>query len=128
MKVEREVDVCVVGLGGVGAMAAYVLAAAGRQVLALEAGPARTGQEYLMDELESSMVRNPWGATKFNQEVPTWRRNAQSSRQRTPYTQRMANGVGGSSLAYATISFRYHPDDFRVRSNTLARYGPNALP
>ncbi len=125
---EREVDICIVGLGGAGAIAAYGLAAAGRQVLALEAGPARTGREYVMDELESSMVRNPWGATKFNQEVPTWRRNASSSRSRTPYTQRMANGVGGSSLAYATISFRYHPDDFRVQTTTLGRYGPEALP
>ena len=128
MRVEREADVCIVGLGGVGAMAAAALAAAGRRVLALEAGPARTGREYVMDEIESSMVRNTWGAAKFNHEIPTWRPNALSATRPTPYTQRMANGVGGSSLAYAMISFRYHPDDFRVRSATLARYGAEALP
>lgn len=128
MKVERAVDVCIVGLGGVGAMAATALVAGGRQVLALEAGPTRTGREYVMDEIESSMVRNPWGTAKFNHEVPTWRPNMRSAVRRTPYTQRMANGVGGSSLAYAMISFRYHPDDFRVRSATLARYSPQALP
>ena len=64
MKIEREVDVCIAGLGGVGAVAAYGLALAGRQVLALEAGPRRTGREYVMDEFESSMVRNPWGDPK----------------------------------------------------------------
>jgi len=128
MTIERAVDVCIVGLGGVGAMAAAALTAGGREVLALEAGPARTGREYIMDEIESSMVRNPWGAAKFNHEVPTWRPNPGSAARPTPYTQRMANGVGGSSLAYAMISFRYHPDDFRVRSATLARYGPEAVP
>lgn len=39
VKIEREVDVCILGLGGVGAVAAYRLALAGRQILALEAGP-----------------------------------------------------------------------------------------
>src|SRR5262245_60188590 len=128
MRTAPEVDVCVVGLGGAGSMAAYALATAGRDVCAFEAGPTRSGREYVMDELESSMVRNSWGRPKFNHEVPTWRPNGRSAPQPIPYTQRMANGVGGSSLAYATISFRYHPDDFRTKSSTLARYGPEAVP
>ncbi|HYM70738.1 MAG TPA: GMC family oxidoreductase, partial [bacterium] len=128
MTTARDADVCLVGLGAAGAMAAYVLTGAGVRVVALEAGPPRSGREYVMDELVSSRFRNAWGETKFNQELPTWRRNAQSPRQATPYYQRMANGVGGSSLAYAAISFRYHPDDFRARSNTVTRYGAAALP
>jgi len=128
VRADGETDVCVVGLGAVGAMASYALAAAGRSVVGLEAGPMRTGGEYLMDELLSTMGRNPWGADKFNQEVPTWRRSVTAAREPTRFTQRMANGVGGSSLAYATHSFRLHPDDFRVYSNVLARYGPRVLP
>ena len=65
MKAQGEVDVCIVGLGAVGAMAAHVLATAGLEVVALEAGPARTGREYQMDELASSAGRNAWGDTKF---------------------------------------------------------------
>jgi gluconate 2-dehydrogenase alpha chain len=125
---DRETDVCLVGLGAVGGMAAYALTAAGRTVVALEAGPSRTGDEYIMDEIESTMGRNPWGATKFNRELPTWRRSPRASREPTRYTQRMANGVGGSSLAYATHSLRLHPDDFQIRSNVLARYGEKVLP
>jgi gluconate 2-dehydrogenase alpha chain len=53
---EREVDVCLVGLGAAGAMAAYVLTLAGMRVVALEAGPLRSRREYVMDELLSS-----WG-------------------------------------------------------------------
>ncbi len=125
---KKEGDVCLVGLGATGAMAAYVLTQAGRRVVALEAGPARSGPEHVMDELWSAAARNAWGAAKFNQELPTWRPNARSPRQPTPHTWRLANGVGGSSLPYAAMSWRFHPDDFQVRSNTIARYGPDALP
>jgi gluconate 2-dehydrogenase alpha chain len=128
VKVEREAEVCIVGLGATGAMAAGVLAAAGLGVVALEAGPPRTGREHLMDELAASNLRNVWGEAKINGEIPTWRPNARSERRRTPYHQRMANGVAGSSLVYGATSFRVHPDDFRVRTNTLRRYGPDALP
>jgi gluconate 2-dehydrogenase alpha chain len=128
MRAERETDVCLVGLGGTGGMAAAALTAAGMHVVALEAGPPRTGREHLMDEIASSNARNVWGAAKFNHEIPTWRPNATSDRRPTPHTQRLANGVGGSSLVYGAISFRFHPDDFRARSNTVARYGTAALP
>ena len=128
MPVEREVDVCLIGLGGTGGIAAAVLTAAGKSVVALEAGPSWTVHEHVMDEISSSNARNVWGAAKFNHEIPTWRPNARSPRRPTPYTQRLANGVGGSSLVYGAVSFRFHPDDFRARSNALARYGPDALP
>jgi len=128
MKVEREVEICLVGLGGTGGMAAAVLTAAGRNVVALEAGPPWSGREHLMDEISSTNARNVWGSAKFNHEIPTWRPHADGARQPTPHTQGLANGVGGSSLVYGAIAFRFHPDDFRVRSNTLERYGPGALP
>ncbi len=124
-----EVDVCLVGLGGAGGVAAYALTRAGRRVVALEAGPPLTGREYVMDELHSSMVRNTWGASKFNHEIPTWRPNARSPIQPvTPAHGLLSNGVGGSSPAYGGISFRFHPDDLCVRTNTLKRYGRAALP
>ena len=50
MKVEREVDGCIVGLGATRAVARR-LAAAGLNIVALEAGPPRTGHQHLMDEL-----------------------------------------------------------------------------
>lgn len=123
-----EADVCIVGLGAVGALVALGLADSGRKVLALEAGPLRPNSGLIMDELMGSMVRNEWGAAKFNGELPTWRLNADSPSRPMNLHARMGNGVGGTSWAYAGTSLRFHPDDFRVRTNTIARYGESALP
>jgi len=69
MRVEREVEVCLIGLGGTGGMAAAVLAVSGKSVVALEAGPSWTGHEHAMDEISSSNGRNVWGAAKFNHDA-----------------------------------------------------------
>ena len=44
-------DVIVVGLGPAGATAAYAMAKAGMKVLALEAGPQRSKEDYRLDEI-----------------------------------------------------------------------------
>ena len=126
--IRKEVDVCVVGLGGTGAMLAHVLAARGRDVVALEAGPMRGPDAFVMDEIMSTAVRNAWGEPKFNHEVPTWRPDAKSAARRAPGNSYLANGVGGSTVPYGATSHRFHPDDFAVRTNTVARYGASVLP
>ena len=40
----------------------------------------------------------------------------------------MMNGVGGSTIHYPAHAWRLHPADFRMRSNTIERYGQEALP
>ena len=40
----------------------------------------------------------------------------------------MANMVGGTSVHYGTQSWRFRPDDFTVRTDTIDRYGEEALP
>jgi choline dehydrogenase-like flavoprotein len=112
-------------LGAAGAVASFALTRAGRKVVALEAGPPRTGREYAMDELQCSRIRNTWGATRFTAEVPTWRPNAMQPTQPLRPFQKVANGIGGSSNVYGAVSWRFHPDDFRIRSNTIARDGPS---
>ena len=132
LRTAKAVDVCLVGLGAAGAMAAYGLTRAGRRVVALEAGPPRgdaASRPYVMDELQSPGLRNAWGDVKFNQEVPTWRPNADTPAQPvTPAYQLMPNGVGAATALYAAVSLRFHPDDFRVRTSTMERYGPAAIP
>ena len=58
-------DVCVIGLGAAGAVAAHVLAAAGARVLALEAGPTIDSGDARPDELLAPYALAGYGP-KFN--------------------------------------------------------------
>ena len=40
----------------------------------------------------------------------------------------MMNAVGGTSIHYYGNSWRFHPWDFKVRSETIKRYGASAIP
>lgn len=122
-------DVCIVGLGAAGGLAAQVLTAAGLRVVALEAGPFRTREDFPLDELSTHFFRNSLGP-KFNAEKPSWRPDARSAASPHAYASGwgMMNAVGGGSVHYQAQSRRFFPDDFRVRTNTIARYGEEALP
>jgi gluconate 2-dehydrogenase alpha chain len=43
-------------------------------------------------------------------------------------TLRDRNQAGGGTVHYGTVSWRFHEDDFRARSHTIARYGASAIP
>lgn len=124
----RSPDAVVVGLGPAGATAAYVLAKAGMQVLALEAGPFRTKEEYRLDEITESVFQRARLGPKFNQELQTWRRaEGEPTRQATYSLGKMNNGVGGT-IVYSAWLRRYMPSDFKTRSGIIDRYGEDALP
>jgi len=40
----------------------------------------------------------------------------------------MMNAVGGTSIHYWAQSWRLKPWDFRTRSESVRRYGPNSIP
>ncbi len=124
----ERADVCIVGLGPAGATAAYALTAAGMRVVALDAGPRRNKDEYRLDELSDSVFERASLGPKFNAELQTWRRSPTSPTQPATYSLgKMNNGVGGT-VVYSAWLRRYAPGDFRVRTDTIARYGEEALP
>jgi gluconate 2-dehydrogenase alpha chain len=125
-----KVDVAIIGLGAAGGIASYVLTAAGLDVVGIEAGPYYTLANFArqLDEIGGGSIRNQLGAAKFNQEIPTWRPDARSATRPVGDAIPMNNGVGGSSIHYGTQSWRYLPENFRVRSHNLERYGPSVLP
>jgi gluconate 2-dehydrogenase alpha chain len=125
---DRRADVVIVGGGAVGAFVAHALVERGLEVVLLEAGPARTGRERAMDELLATAFRNEGGATKFNDEIPTWRRRPGDKAIRAVMSQGLETALGGNSVAWGAVAMRFYEDDFRVRGATVARYGEAAIP
>lgn len=123
-----KTDVVLIGLGGAGGIASYVLTNAGLNVVGLEAGP-RTGKDdFIKGYDEILKTTNPFGAPKWNKEIPTWRTNPDVEATQAYGAAGMANAVGGTTLHYTAQSWRFRTDDFLVRSTTIDRYGEDAIP
>ena len=57
----------------------------------------------------------------------TWRPNTNATAHPIP-SQNNGNEAGGGTVHYGALSWRFHEDDFRVRSATIERYGEAAIP
>jgi gluconate 2-dehydrogenase alpha chain len=125
-----KVDVLVIGIGAAGGIAGYVLADAGVKVVAIEAGPRLSNEDFLANDDEiSGSVRHWTGEPKYNKELPTWRPDAKSPTAPPPVPPvPMANMVGGTSIHYGTQSWRFRADDLQVRTTTVSKYGEKAIP
>ena len=108
-----EADVCVIGLGAAGGIIAAELAEVGLRVIALEAGAASVRGST--DEKEFQV-----GRALFWREEETLVVN-DGPPQRGSWLARNI-GVGGP-LHWTTITYRFHPSDFRVRSDVGAIAG-----
>lgn len=130
MRVLPKAEIVLVGLGAAGGIAAHVLTAAGRQVVALEVGDSLSSKDFIkdLDEFSAGSMRNRMGEKLVNRTVPTWRRNPESPAGDPQYSYPTMNAVGGSSVHYGAASWRYYPEDFSIRSSTVERYGEAALP
>ena len=42
--------------------------------------------------------------------------------------QNYGNQAGGGTVHYGAVSWRFHEDDFRARSQTIERYGASTIP
>jgi gluconate 2-dehydrogenase alpha chain len=124
---QKEADVVVIGLGAAGGTAVWPLAQAGLRVVAVEAGPRVNEADYPFDEIRND-IRDWMGRFKANLEVPTARTDATKPATRPlGATGPMMNAVGGTSIHWMTQSWRYLPWNFKVRSETIKRYGASAL-
>ncbi|MCK8787849.1 GMC family oxidoreductase [Roseomonas sp. NAR14] len=126
-------DVVIVGLGWTGSILAYELAQAGLDVVAIERGPWRdTATDFNIttapDELRYAIRKEIF--LRPAQETVTFRNNL--SQTALPIRQFGSflppNGVGGAGLHWNGQTWRFLPDDFRLRSHYTERYGANFLP
>jgi gluconate 2-dehydrogenase alpha chain len=125
----QEADVVIVGMGAVGGFVAPMLAGAGLKVVGFEAGPYRTAQDFVPDELNAAYYCRGDMGPKFQAERPRWRPDEATPTRPAVYTLgRMMNGVGGSVAHWGGALRRYHPHHFAFRSWIVERFGAGALP
>jgi choline dehydrogenase-like flavoprotein len=113
--VSEPFDAVIVGSGAGGGIAAYVLASAGMRVCVLEKGPWLTPESYGDDELR-------FGDRNFIEQDPLI--EPRTFRNRPEDGEHLVVGrvlgisrcVGGGTVHYGAVSFRYRPQDFRARS------------
>ena len=124
---QKMADVVVVGLGAAGGVAVLPLARAGLKVVGIEAGTwMNPAKDYHADEMYNNVRSLVTTGNKIRREIPTLRTGPGQPTRRggTP----MMNAVGGTSIHYHAQSWRFNPWDFKVRSETIRRYGASALP
>jgi gluconate 2-dehydrogenase alpha chain len=126
-------DVVIVGLGWTGSILAYELSRTGLGVVAIERGPWRdTATDFNIgtapDELRYAVRHDIFLRPK--QETLTMRNNP--SQTALPIRKwgsfLPGNGVGGAGVHWNGQTWRFLPDDFRIRSHMLERYGEGIFP
>jgi gluconate 2-dehydrogenase alpha chain len=122
----KKTNIVIVGLGAAGGVACLPLAQAGIEVIGLDAGPRLNTRDMAPDELRLSRKAWPPSPQKTASEGPTFRPNA--SARAVQGAHPMMNAVGGTSIHYWAQSWRLNPWDFKVRSETIRRYGASRIP
>ena len=128
-----EVDAVIVGLGWAGAIIANELADEGLSVVGFERGPWRdTARDFNITTVPDELRYND------RQELMVEpRQNAVTVRNNVSETAlpmrhwgsfHPGNGIGGAGLHWAGITFRFQPEEFRLRSHLEERYGKGAIP
>src|SRR5712691_5106866 len=122
----EKTDVVIVGVGAAGGILAAELAKAGMKVIGLERGPRLTTQDFNPHDELRYFQRQELRPDVKRQPV-TWRRNANERANPLPRLD-YGNQAGGGTVHYGTVSWRFHEDDFRARSQTIERYGASTIP
>lgn len=124
----KPVDVAVIGLGAAGGVAVLPLTLAGLKVTALEAGTWMQPAQFKPDEIHNNVRELVTTGSKARSETPTFRTSPDRPASRAQSGMTMMNAVGGTSIHYYGNSWRFHPWDFKARSESIKRYGPNSIP
>ena len=128
-----KTDVVVIGLGWAGSIIANELCDEGLNVVAIERGPWRdTARDFnvatVTDELRYNSRQELMLRTRQN--TITIRNNpAQTALPMREWGSfHPGNGTGGAGNHWAGITFRFQPDEFRLKSHLTERYGAKAIP
>jgi len=134
---KKETDICIIGSGAGGAVAAYALGKAGFSVVVLEAGPRFNISDYKSNKKDWELLSNPFVDDverskhyKYTYENPEALDSSlshlrsktnvggyynKSSRRKPPHIDRV-KGVGGTTLHYQGEAHRFSPHCFKYKS------------
>jgi len=102
---DREVDICIVGAGAAGSVLAYELSKAGLEVVVIDAGPFWNPQsDFASDEL--AMRQLAWNDTRL----------VAGKNPLTMGHNNSGRGVGGGTVHFTGVFYRFHASDFKVRT------------
>ncbi len=128
----KPVDAVVIGVGWAGTILAKELTQAGLKVVGLEKGPDRRQEDFTVpgvhDQLKYDkrleLFENLSRSTLTFRNHPN--ETARPMRRHGPFP--WGDGVGGAGLHWAGWTWRHTPWDFKMKSQTIARYGAKAIP
>ena len=122
----EKADVVIVGVGAAGGILAAELSKSGMKVIGLERGPRLATADFTPHDELRYFQRQDLRPSPKRQPI-TWRPNTSTAATPLPILN-YGNQAGGGTVHYGALSWRFHEDDFRVRSRTIARYGASAIP
>ena len=117
-------DVVIIGSGAGGGPLALRLSEAGCDVLVLERGPRYTREDFSHDEVVS--VRRDFWKSSIDDD-PHWLQRAGVPWIKPTDLGWLGSCVGGGTARYGGHLYRFHPDDFRMRSDSFLSPGTHSL-
>ncbi len=137
MNKDKETDICIIGSGAAGAVAAYALGNAGLSVVVLEAGPHFKPSDYHTNKKEWEKFPDPFEDPKDTDKKslytysspekldPAYAHLRSTTRvhgqynntdRRLPPSIKRVKGVGGSTLHYQGEAHRFAPHCFEMKT------------
>jgi gluconate 2-dehydrogenase alpha chain len=129
---KKRADVVIIGVGWAGSIMGKELAQAGLKVVGLERGAERNQADFTLPQVHDQLKydRRLELFENLSRTTLTFRNTesevARPMRRHGPFP--WGEGVGGAGFHWAGWTWRLTPWDFKVKSQTLARYGRNMIP
>ena len=119
-------------MGWAGGILAAELTKSGLKVVGLERGPTRRLEDEVYVKKHDELRFRVRHGLMQDTSKETWTLRHDLGETALPIRQlgafRPGSGVGGASVHYGGLLFRYLPDDFQLRSHVISRYGEHTIP